>query len=332
MRSEHPSVAEARRLADEVLFPAASAADAAGELPPANLDALAAAGFYGLFAPAEVGGAGADFATVAEVVETLASGCLATTFVLVQHFGLLRSLLLGSEPLAAPWLGPMCRGERRAGIVFAGMLPGPARVNAAPLGGGAWRIDGTAPWVSGWGHVDVLQVAARGPDETVVYAAIDAVDAAGLSVERQRLVALDATSTVRATFDGVIVQPDRVLRVTPFDPSASGGASLRLNGSLALGLIRRCCALLGPGPLDEELDRCRDALDAADGHAMPAARAAASELAWRASAAAAVTEGSASIGVGHHSSRLAREALFLLVSGSRPEIKAALLASLGAAT
>jgi hypothetical protein len=99
-----------------------------------------------------------------------------------------------------------------------------------------------------------------------------------------------------------------------------------MNGSLALGVTLRCCRLLGPGQLDHELDACRAALDvAADVGAMSQARAAASELAVRAAAALAVHEGSKAVMPDQHAQRLSREALFLLVFGSRPPIKAALL-------
>jgi hypothetical protein len=63
---------------------------------------------------------------------------------------------------------------------------------------------------------------------------------------------------------------------------------------------------------------------------MAQARAIASELAVRATAALAVWEGSKSILVDQHPQRLGREALFLLVFGSRPGIKSALLRRLGA--
>ena len=121
----------------------------------------------------------------------------------------------------------------------------------------------------------------------------------------------------------------------PFDPVASLRPDrLRINGSLALGVAGRCGRLLGPGPLDDEVDACRvrlnDALGA-DFEAMAEARAAASELAVRASAALAVRDGSKSIMTGQHAQRLAREALFLLVFGSRPAIKNALLRRLGSA-
>jgi hypothetical protein len=64
---------------------------------------------------------------------------------------------------------------------------------------------------------------------------------------------------------------------------------------------------------------------------MAAARAAASELALRAAAALAVRDGAGAITVDAHAQRLAREALFLLVFGSRPAIKSELVARLGAA-
>ena len=65
---------------------------------------------------------------------------------------------------------------------------------------------------------------------------------------------------------------------------------------------------------------------------MALARAEASELAVRATAALAARDGSNSITTGSHAQRLAREAVFLLVFGSRPAIKAALLRKLGAAS
>jgi alkylation response protein AidB-like acyl-CoA dehydrogenase len=66
-------------------------------------------------------------------------------------------------------------------------------------------------------------------------------------------------------------------------------------------------------------------LDAASSDEMPAARAAASELCWRAAAQLMVATGGRSVLTDQHAQRLAREAMFLLVFGSRPSIKAALL-------
>lgn len=188
-------------------------------------------------------------------------------------------------------------------------------------------LDGSAPWVTGWGMVDLLLVAARSDDDaTVTTLLVDAAEGDGLSVERQRLVAVDASTTVEATFDGVVVPPDRVIGSRPFRPEDPAG--LRPNGSLALGVAKRCCRLLGPSPLDDELAACRAALDTCAPESMPAARAAAAELAQRAATALVVHEGSGSITTASHPQRLAREAMFLLVFGSRRSIKAELRALL----
>ena len=326
-------LAEVQALADDVLFPRALETDAADVLPDENLDALADLGLYGIFAPTELGGLGAEFPTMSAAVETVASGCLTTALVWVQHFGLLGSLLGGPAHLRDAWLEDACRGERRGGIAFGGLLPGPPALTATPIAGeggdgGGWRIDGFAPWVSGWGRIDLLHVAARGPDDTVVNVAVDAIEHAELRITRQRLAAVDASCTVRADFDGLTVGPERVLSVVPYDPAGSLGTSLRLNGSLALGVARRCCALLGPSPLDDELATRRAALDAADADSMADERAAASAFALRAAAALAVDHGSKAVLTSDHAQRLVREALFLLVFGSRQPIKESLLARL----
>jgi hypothetical protein len=101
-------------------------------------------------------------------------------------------------------------------------------------------------------------------------------------------------------------------------------AGLRSNGSLAPVVAARCSELIGPGPLDGQLARCRAALEGADPDSMPAARAAACELVLRATAALVVSQGSTAILADQDAQRLAREALFLLVFGSRPPIKQAL--------
>jgi hypothetical protein len=232
-------------------------------------------------------------------VQELASGCLAAAFIYIQHAGLLMRLAYGAAPpeLREKWLTQACQGTLRGGIALTGQIPGPPMLRAEPAAGG-WRLDGTAPWVTGWGLVDL------------------------------RLIAVDASVTVKLGFDGLRVPAERFVSQVPFDPAGNlRPEGLRVNGSLALGVARRCCRLLGPGPLDGELVACRAALDAAiagDTNAMAQARAAASELAVRAAAALAVREGSGSVTGDSHAQRLAREALFLLVFGSRPPIKDAL--------
>ena len=328
-------LAAARGLADDVLFPDAMRGDHLDAVPAAHLDALAAAGLYGAPVPVQAGGLGLDLGATCTVTEELASGCLATTFVWLQHRGLAMTLAADGTPAALRdrWLGPACLGQVRGGIALGGLIPGPPLLRARPARGG-WRLDGEAPWVTGWGLIDLLLVAARGPGDTVVSLILDAAARPGLTVTRERLTAVNASVTVRLGFDGVLVAEGRRAGQAPFDPAESLRPDrMRVNGSLALGLVRRCVRLLGPGPLDDELAACRERLDdalTAGAAAMAQARAAASELAVRATAALAVRDGSRSITVDQHAQRLAREAVFLLVFGSRPGIKSALLQRLGA--
>jgi hypothetical protein len=325
----------ARRIADEVLFPAAAAVDRSPAVPVSQLELLASSGLYGAAAPASAGGADLDLPEFGLVVEALAGGCLATTFVWVQHHGLVRALAEPDAPAAlrASWLGPLSSGVCRAGAAYGGLLPGPPRLRATPDPAGGWLLSGESPWATGWGLVDVLHVAARGPEDTVVWLIVDAQPRPGLIADRQRVVAADAASTVRLRFEGLPVPSSRERAVLPYEPPGMVGPPLRTNGSLPLGVAGRCQSLMAPGgPADElgaELVAARAALDAAitssDPRAMPAARAAASELAVRSAAALAVSTGSASALVGSHAERLARESLFLLVFGTRPPIRASLL-------
>ena len=326
------AVEVARRLADDVLFPAAVATDAADAVPGGHLDLLADSGLYGLVGSAAHGGLAAGAELVGSVIEALAGGCLATTFVWAQHHGLVRKLEAASpSPERDGWLRLACRGERRAGLALGGVLPGDARLRAAPLGhGDGWSVDGTSPWVSGWGLVDVLLVAARGPNDTLVWLVVDAAEGPGLSVHRHRLVAVDASVTVRVDFHRLVVPGERVVAAEAYSEARYNRPEvLRQNGFLALGVAGRCCRLLGPSAFDDDLVACRLRLREAGEEGIAAARAAASDLALRAASAAVVAAGSGGIVRHTHPERLAREALFLLVFGTRPAIQASLLKQLG---
>ncbi|WP_259313492.1 acyl-CoA dehydrogenase family protein [Capillimicrobium parvum] len=323
-----PATETARRVAREHLAPVATELDLAGVAPAEQLDALAGAGLYGI-------GVEEDFATVCAVIEILAAACLTTTFVWTQHLGVL--LAVGSrpegDPLRAEWLEPLSRGERRAGTAFTGgALPGPPLLHATQADGG-WRLDGTAPWISGWGVVDVLYVAGRDPEDRVVWGLLDAAQPRGLVVEPLELLAVDASATVRADFDAVPLPAERVTAVEPLPPGAGlRPYAIRTHAAMALGVAGRCCEIAGASPLDAELAACRRELDAGldDPEAMVAARARVAGLTLRASAAALVGTGAGGVVAGSEVERLGREALFLAAFGLRAPIRAALLHRLGA--
>lgn len=304
-------------IADDVLFPAAASVDLADRVPAAHLDLLAAAGFYGL----------RDFDSLAPAVEAFAGGCLATTLVWTQHRG----------PLAAavgtPWFDPLSRGERRAGIALVGLrTPQPLRVRRS---GGDFVLDGTVPFVTGWGLVDLLMVAARDADDLVHFLFVDADPAPTVAARRLDLVAANASRTVTLTFDGHRVPGSRLMSTEQFsDWTAADAAGSALNGFLALGVAARCCRLIGPSRLDADVAAARVALTAAGrsgaGAEIAEARALSSAVAWRAAGVLTARAGSRAVLAGHHAQRLAREATLLLAFGTRPSIRDSLATHLGA--
>jgi alkylation response protein AidB-like acyl-CoA dehydrogenase len=315
----------ARWLADEVLFPGALLTDAADLVPKANLDVLAREGFYGMAAPLDAGGVALDLPTSYAVVEALASGCLTTTFVWLQHRNPVRAVQQSSTPgLRQEWLESLCRGEKRAGIALAANRPGPPLLRAS-IDEDRVVLDGEAPWVSGWGRIDVMLVTAR-DGEDVVSVLADAREGATLAVEHLRLVGANASGTVTLRFRDHEIAASRIVSVEAHSGLLERDATgLRMNGCLALGVASRCCTLIGPGILDNQLATARKMLDEATRETLPAARAGAAELAMRATAALITSQGSRSILADQHAQRLAREAMFLLVFGSRPAIREDLL-------
>jgi alkylation response protein AidB-like acyl-CoA dehydrogenase len=319
------AVESARKLADEGLFPAALTTDAAGEVPTASLDALADAGLYGEALPD-------DLEVLCAVLEALAGGCLSTAFVWIQHIGVLRAALLSEHAhVREEWSGPLARGDRRGGLALGGALPGRPSLTARETDGG-WLLDGCSPWLSGWGRIDVVHAGARTEDERLVWFFVDARESDTLHVEVLDLMVLGATATVRADFSAHVVPEERVVSVAPYVQGGTTPAEvLRIHASHALGVAGRCCRLLGPGPLDRELDACRERLAELDPDRIASDRADAGELAVRSAAALMAASGSRSLLLGEHPQRLAREALFASIYALRPMSREALLRRLGAA-
>jgi alkylation response protein AidB-like acyl-CoA dehydrogenase len=304
--------------------------DAAGvdeslTIPASHFDAFAAAGLYGAFAPRELGGLELAFADACDLVEQLAAACVTTTFVWLQHFRLLSAVLDPATPENLRTMLPsVINGQIKGGISLGGLLPGPARLAAEETNNG-WLLRGDAPWVSGWGTVDKLVVTARVGAESVASFVLDAALCDGLSATPVHLSAMNASSTVTLTFSNVHIPEDRYLGSQPYAPGTERPEGLRVNGSLALGVARRCCELIGPSVLDEELRATRDELNRAGADEIHPARARASDLAVRCAHALAVSTGSRAAISGEVAERSTREASLLLVFASRPGIKSALL-------
>jgi alkylation response protein AidB-like acyl-CoA dehydrogenase len=304
------------------LFPSANEIDALPVLPRERLDLLAAEGWYGLASPA----LGIEMSDVYPLNAAFAGGCLTTTFVWLQHHGTVAACGRGPEHVRA-WVAPLASGDVRSSVAFAGLLPHPT-LRARP-DGESWIIDGVAPWVTGWGLVDVIHVSARAPDDDVVWFIVDA-SSDGLRATPHRLLAVNASATVTLHLDGVRIGAERMTSRFPWaEWPARDAMGLRTNASMALGVAERCCRLLGPSALDDELAEIIAGLDAGDADTFPRGRAEASAFAVRAASALLTSVGSGAVECGTHAERLYREAGLLLVFGSRPSIKSELGRVLG---
>lgn len=325
----HPMVEAASRFADEELFPAALETDAAGTAPVALLDQARELGLYGIFSPESVGGSALDLPSRHLVQESMAGGCLTTAFVWQQHAGVAGAAARTEGPVQS-MAAPLAAGDLRGGVAFAHLLrPGVPVMQAEPDGAG-WRFTGRAPWVTGWGHIDLVLTAARHGGD-IIWAMLDARDADTLTSERLSLAAVDATDTCELTFAGHRVPADRVTSVDNFEQwLAVYRTGLRSNGSLALGITSRVLRLLGPSAFDDELRLARRRLDTVANDSMPEARGEMGALCVRAAAALVAHVGGSGMTLDHHAQRLAREALFLLVQGQTPEIKQVHISRLGA--
>lgn len=335
-------LARAHTIAEEVLFPAALAVDARGAIPRSHFDLLAGQGFYGLAGRPEHGGVEVDFPSLVGILEVLAGGCLTTTFTWMQHHGVVRGLAgTANAELRERYLGPAIRGEVRGGVAYAGAIPQPPRLWATATDGG-WLLSGEAPMVTGWGIVDVLQISARNTANsagesggTIISGLVDATAGAGLSVEELRMVAAQGSNTVRLCFADYVLPVEKVTaEISHREFLANQRFPVRLNGCLAIGVTTRCIRMIGEvgrpetaALLHAELGTIRDRLDAGldEPTTLPAARADASELAYRCAGALVVAVGSSGILARHHAGRLVREATFTLVAAGRPEIKDRLL-------
>ncbi|WP_433713266.1 acyl-CoA dehydrogenase family protein [Nocardia sp. CA-084685] len=329
-------IEHARYLADEIFAPQADAVDRTGEIPGTHFDLLAEYGFYGATMADDM-----DIATFTQAGELLVGGCLATTFVWAQHLGVARRIATSPNPELRERLTEDLRhGRVRAGVSYAGANDQPGLI-ARRIDGG-YVLDGTAPFVTGWGLVDILGVMARDADDegSLISVLVPAEPGPTVHATALPLIAADASKTVTLTFDGLQV-PDAAVdnRISLRNFHASFILAAWRNGAIALGIVRRCLGELTRSGVDTtamaaESARIRTELDdALTGQSdIYLARAHASELAVRAATALVTATGSAAVTRDNIAERSLREATFTLVFGSRPAIRTALLDRLTQAT
>ncbi|MBA3826376.1 MAG: acyl-CoA/acyl-ACP dehydrogenase [Ktedonobacterales bacterium] len=244
------ALADATRLAAEVLAPNATAHDASGTFPLASLRAIAAAGLLGMAIARDYGGLDLAYLTQAHVFAALAEGDLTSAFIASQHQACTTLVSSSSdEAQRARWLPGLADGTLHGGngFNFLNFPPERAPMRAEPVVGG-YRWRGALPWVTAAHHADLLVAGAVLPDGLQILAAIPlrerlASNDPTISVEAPMdLVALAASdTTVVHCADHFVAAADVLLGPGPnLLKSTARGATSYVPTAMTLGHARHC--------------------------------------------------------------------------------------------
>jgi alkylation response protein AidB-like acyl-CoA dehydrogenase len=243
----------ARRLADEVVAPAAREADEKREFPRAVIARLAEEGILGAATPEELGGLGWDPMQLAILYEEIGRADQSVRGFLSVHLGLVSQCLLqfGSDAQKRAWLPRLASGdvigayaltEREAGSDAA------ALETRAVKDGDGWRISGEKIWITNALSAGLVVVMAT-VDPALRHKGVTAFlvrgDAEGLVRVRMPGVELGHRGSEHAvlTFDGVRVGAEDVVAGVGrgFEVAMGGLDHGRLGVAAgAVGLLQAC--------------------------------------------------------------------------------------------
>ena len=228
-------------------------------------------------------------------------------------------------------------GRRVAGVAFSQLRRWPRRPVRAERTAGGWRLDGSAPWYTGWGLNDVMVLSGVDPEGTVVHALVEAAAAADWNRLRHcRLRPCVRPTPWRSGIHGLQIRDTEVVAEQSIEEWSRADALRTANASpavfgladSALDLLRRrgverddVVATATADRIGEQLDDVRaDAYRLMDHVAAQEStgrrlvlRARSLRLLVEATTALVVAGAGASLLIGAPAQRKAREGLFLLV-------------------
>lgn len=292
--------------------------DRSGLLPKSHLQQLGQIGLYRLALPVERGGLAAPADILWEVTESLAAACATTHFVQAQHQGGLGFLLRSANQqlLHEAYLD----GRRFCGVAFAHLrrAQSPLHVAHGPEG---YRLEGEAPWMTGWQLMDDVVLAGRDDQGQDIYLLAELGEAAIEAVPSPLLSAIQASNTVALRVRGLQLSQQRWVLSQTLEEMARRDFRSQLGyAALPLGLVREACRWidsksvlqrlrgLAAGLRQRALGWQGDEQEALD------VRSGANQLALQAAQAAVVSVGGVANQLYHPAGRLLREASFCFLT------------------
>lgn len=347
--TERTLLGRAQEIADTLLEPNAQAVDRSGQPPSENLHALAEAGLVGVTTPPEWGGSGCSGAFLREYTEILTAACGTTWFVLTQHLGACSQIAGSENPvLRERYLRDMAAGRHWVGVGFGHLRRPDPPLRAVKVTGG-WRLNGVAPWVTGWPILAGVIFGAALPDDRHVYVYHPAEESECLrSSPPLALCAMNASATTEVALTDLFVPEEHFVRYSSREEMRRGDNS-GIAGAVTppLGCARGAVKVLRRAAekrpdvaalthavetLSKEIDACRaEARRWAEGpkdtpeykpNALRA-RAGAITLAARAAHAAVAASSGAANSLDHPAQRLYREAMFYTLAAQTTDIMTA---------
>jgi len=218
---DHRQLREAlREFCSQEVAPGAEARDQAGRFEDGLIPKLSEMGVFGVYVPAEYGGAGLDVAAYAIAVEELSRACGATGILVSAHQSLCVDPILshGSEHLKKKYLPKLSTGEWIGCFSLtepgSGSDAGAATCRATHTPEG-WRITGTKSFVTNGeqAHVVVL-FAVSDPDEPRrrLSAFVVDRDMPGWSIGKvEKKMGIRASSTTELVFEDCLVPHENLL-------------------------------------------------------------------------------------------------------------------------
>jgi alkylation response protein AidB-like acyl-CoA dehydrogenase len=161
----------------------AEAADREGRLAAADVEAIRSSGLLGLMVPIALGGAGADFATYAQVATELGRGSGAVALVFNMHASVTGAIAQTPDALLAALGAPEGAREQRDEVLRAAAAGAFYAVAMSERGagarlsgitttyraeGGGFRVTGAKAFVSGAEIADAFLVAARSTERDLI--------------------------------------------------------------------------------------------------------------------------------------------------------------------